>query len=287
MLQHSGIVYPRLRWIGLHIFLVVFFTSCDGKHGKSFLPDIPGYDNAHRQIFVLHKQLLEISGITYNNDGTLSAINDEDGKIFHVGLSDAKPTSIQFGEKNDYEDIVLADSVYYVLESNGNLHIVPVSQPSGERMIKFLKKKKIEFESLYYDKAESKLVLLSKEQRLIEDALVAYSFDPVTETFSNDPYYVIPLKDVKRFMKDYSAECKPSAAAIHPVLNKLFVVASVGKVIMICSLKGEVESVYTMNPDLFSQPEGICFSPEGDMYISNEGLQGKATIIKYKYRPHK
>jgi len=287
MIQDSGMVSKLLYRIMMLLLLFVILGSCNGKHGKSFLPDIPGYSNENRQIFVLHKQLLEISGITYNRNGTLSAINDEDGKIFTVDYNERKPASVHFGENNDYEDIVLVDSNYYVLQSNGELSIVPVDEPTHSRTIKFPKKRKVEFESVYYDRSAARIVLLSKEQRLIDEALVAYSFDPVTELFSAEPYYIISLQQVKKLMKDFSAECKPSAASIHPVLNKLFVIASVGKVLMICSLQGKVESVYSMNPDLFPQPEGICFSPRGDMFISNEGLQGKATVIRYDYKPGK
>ncbi|HTE24471.1 hypothetical protein [Flavitalea sp.] len=285
MVGNSGIAYKLLYRILMYIFVPLTLVSCSGKNGKSFLPEVPGYDSKNRQVFILHKQLLEISGITYINNRTLSAINDEDGKIFRVDFGDGKPSAINFGGEKDYEDIAVIDSSYYVMESNGNINVVPVNDPSNSRKITFKKKSKIEFESLYYDKTTGKLVLLSKEQRMIQEAIVAYSFDPLSEKFSSEPVYIISLRAVKKLMKDYSAECKPSGASVHPVLNKLFVIASIGKVLMICSLKGEVEKVYSLNPDIFSQPEGICFSPEGDMFISNEGLQGKATIIKFSYQP--
>jgi hypothetical protein len=266
-------------------FCAILILACNGQSGKSFLPDIPGYESTEKKVFVLHKQLLEISGITYVDEKTLAAINDELGKVYLVDFKDGKPPSMEFGQKKDYEDIVLLNDFYYVLESNGNIHRVPVRDPANTKKIAFPKKKKIEFESLYFEKESGKLVLLSKEQRLIDEAIITYTFDPATDTFSDSTYYVIPLREITKQMKDYSAECKPSAAAVHPVLNKLFVIASVGKVLVVCSLKGEVEKVYSLNPDLFSQPEGITFAPNGDMFISNEGLQGKGTIIRFPYRP--
>ncbi|RYG00917.1 MAG: hypothetical protein EOO02_13885 [Chitinophagaceae bacterium] len=267
-------------------FLVCFMISgCNGRNGKSFLPDIPGYDSKSKEVYVLHKQLLEISGISFINETALAAINDEDGKVFTVNFEKGKPPSFEFGGNHDYEDIVYTDSMYYVLESSGDMYCVPAADPSATRTVRFHRRRKIEFESLYTDPRTHKLVLLSKEQRLIDEAIIAYEFDPNTKQFSDQPLYVIPLKEVKKLMKDYSAECKPSGAAVHPILNKLFVIASVGKVLFICSLDGKVESAYELNPDLFAQPEGICFSPYGDMFISNEGLQGKATVIRFRYDP--
>jgi hypothetical protein len=284
MVSYISCVLKSLLRLPAFCLITITLQSCSGQNGKAFLPDVPGFTNETRQTFVLHKQLLEISGITYVNERTLAAINDEDGKVFKVDFGDGKPASVDFGKGRDYEDIVLLDSNYYVLESNGNINIVPLDNPSQSQRVLFPKKKKIEFESLYLDKTINKLVLLSKEQRMIDEALVAYSFDPDSQTFSTEPYFITPLKAIKRLMKDYSAECKPSAASVHPILNKLFIVASVGKVLVICSLTGEVESVYYLNPDVFSQPEGICFSPQGDMFISNEGLNGKATILKFAYK---
>jgi uncharacterized protein YjiK len=31
-----------------------------------------------------------------------------------------------------------------------------------------------------------------------------------------------------------------------------------------------------------AQPEGICFSPDGTLYISNEGDGGDATILQFE-----
>ena len=45
--------------------------------------------------------------------------------------------------------------------------------------------------------------------------------------------------------------------------------------------EGKVQDVKELDPKLFRQPEGICFSPIGDMYISNEGQGGKGYILKF------
>ena len=114
--------------------------------------------------------------------------------------------------------------------------------------------------------------------------IFGFSFDLASKTFQDTPYFKIHQRDILLHLKDFSAECKPSGAAIHPQLNKLFIIASIGKVLVICSLDGKVESAHQLNPSQFQQPEGISFASNGDMYISNEGLQGKATLIMFPFR---
>lgn len=264
------------------IVLLSYLAGCSGQ-GKSFVPPIPGYDLAHKETIVLDKELLEISGMNWMNDGRIAAINDEDGKIFLVNSSNGDFEVSRFGKKRDYEDVVKLDSFYYVLESNGNIHKVPVGIKHVEEEFEFPRDKKIEFESLYYDANLHLLVLVSKEQREVKKGVLAYSFDPVTRDFSDTVLYAIRAKDIHVHLKDNNADFKPSAAAIHPIWHKLFIVASVGKALLQCSLDGKVEKAYRLNPDQFPQPEGITFAPNGDMYISNEGVDGKATILKFTF----
>lgn len=271
-----------LTILSLHVLLITI-VACSGK-GKSFVPPIPGYDPALKQTIILDNELLEISGMFYQADGKIAAINDEDGKVFVVDSEDGDFKVRKFGKKRDYEDVVQLDTFYFVLESNGNIHRVPVSVKHVEEEFEFSRKKKIEFESLYLDKRFNRLILLSKEQRESKKGILAYSFDPVTLTFSDTPVFAIKWKDIRAHLKNNNAEFKPSAAAVHPVLQKLFVIASVGKALLQVSLDGAVESAYELNPDQFPQPEGITFAPNGDMFISNEGSDGKATILKFPYK---
>jgi hypothetical protein len=270
----------------LYILLVSSFTGCS-RQGKSFVPPIPGYNAAAKTIIVLDKELLEISGIYYLPDGKIAAINDEEGKIFLVNSSNGDNTVSKFGRKRDYEDVVMVGSYYYILESNGNIHRVPVVSADTEEEFEFPREKKIEFESLYYDNHIRKLVLVSKEQRETRKGVLAYTFDMDSQQFSDTALYEIYRKEIHAFLKDNNAQFKPSAAAVHPLLNKLFIVASVGKAMLQCSLDGKIEKAWQLNPDQFPQPEGLTFAPNGDMFISNEGVDGKATILKFPYTPVK
>ena len=53
--------------------------------------------------------------------------------------------------------------------------------------------------------------------------------------------------------------------------------------LMVLDRNGKVLDLQDLDNKLFLQPEGICFSPQGDLFISNEGRGGKGYILKFKY----
>lgn len=271
---------------GLSVMFLV--SACSTFSGKSFIPRLPGYSEKAKEVFVLKKKLLEVSGIVYLGNDSMAAINDEKGELFIVNLKDNESLKYKFKGKDDYEDLVKTDSFYYVAESDGDIHELTFPPQVKSTTYHFPgNDKKTEFESLVWYKNLNKLVLISKDQRDRMGGIYAYSFDLATKQFDTTPFFHIPLKDIFTELQNYSAECKPSAAALHPVNNKLYIIASVGKVLMICSPEGRLEKIYKLNPSQFAQPEGISFANNGDMYISNEGLNGKATILKFPYSGQK
>jgi len=268
----------------LALSFLIFLMGCSTYSGRSFVPDTPQYNDHEKKVYILKKKLLEISGLVYLGKDSVAAINDEKGELFLLDLNNNGSIKYRFGEKGDYEELVKAGDTYYVLSSNGD--IVEVSAPPQVHGTVYQfpgNDNKIEFESLVYYKKLNKLVLISKDQRDRAANISAYSFDLQSRQFDTTEFFSIPKKRIFQMLQSYSYDCKPSAAAIHPVTGKLFIIASVGKQLLICSPDGKLEKIYKLNPAQFPQPEGITFADNGDMYISNEGLDGKATILKFPY----
>ena len=271
-------------WAGMAIFAILF-THCGSYKGKSFVPAIAGYNEGKRELFILNEDLLEISGIVHLGDLRFATINDEDGELFFVNLKNDSLVKYRFKGRGDYEDLAMAGSTFYVLESNGSIDEIPY--PYDKRKTYKFEGKHMEFESLVYYQKENKLVMITKDQKKKENGITAISFDLARKEFEKEPFFNIDLKEVFTILTNYNTECKPSGAAINPINQKLYLIASVGKVILECTRKGKLQKIYKINPTQFSQPEGITFATNGDMYISNEGADGKATILKFPYGGHK
>jgi hypothetical protein len=215
-----------LRFVIL-ILAIAFLPGCSATSGKSFYPSMAHYDESKEEVYVLKKKLLEISGIHYQEDGRIAAMNDEDGKLFLFRLSDEKDTieTIKFAGKADYEDITKTDSAYYIMESNGDLHYIVPGDPLITKQYKFDLAKKVEFESLVYYKKENKLVLITKDHRLDSNAIYAFSFDLAKKAFDTEPFFFLPIKSIHVKMKENYAQFKTYAAAINPVLYKNFIIS--------------------------------------------------------------
>jgi hypothetical protein len=258
-------------------------AACGSRSGKSFVPSIQGYQDNQKKQFVLPGELLEISGLVHLREHEVAAINDEKGQVFFLNLDSNSIVAHRFKGKGDYEEIVKTDSNFYVLDSKGDL-IEINARTFADTTYRFGIKGKVEFESLVWYKKLNKLVLITKEQRKKTRAgISAYSFDLASKEFDHKPMFEITLKDIFVKLENYNADCKPSGAAINPVNNHLYIIASIGKLLLECTVNGELLKIYKINPTHFPQPEGISFAANGDMYISNEGLEGKATILKYPY----
>lgn len=273
---------------GILIFATALLPGACGKiAGNSIVPAPQGYVvNRHDQT-MLKRPLREISGIDYLSADELVAINDEVGKLFFLNPSTGKYKEAEFGKKGDYEDVVKVNGSFFVLASKGDLFEVDAGTLKLIATYPGRFNKFMEFESLCFDRPNNQLLLICKECGKNEERVAAWRFDLSTHEFVRDTYFEIPWKDIRRLAKNNAIECKPSAAAINPVNGKLYIIASLGKVLLQCTPDGKLEAVYGLNPDHFPQPEGLTFSPAGDMYISNEGIQGKATLLRFVFDPKK
>jgi hypothetical protein len=286
---------PLLFRFGL-LLLMAAVAGCTQKKKKNNQPvdgatitaNAAGYAFDQPEEKQLPSDLTEISGINYLSNNKLAAQQDEDGIIFIVDpLTGNIDSSHKFGPANDYEDIVAVGDYYYVLNSNGDIYKADRKNPSKRTTSVFtFGKKNMEFESLYADSDGKHLMLICKScaGKDYDDAIDAYSFDLEKEIYDPAPVYSIDEALVRKNFQLGKKRFRPSAAAIHPIEKKLYVLCSVGSVLLVSNLKGEVENVYPLNPKLYPQPEGIAFAPGGDLYISNEGGEGYGTLLHLPYR---
>jgi uncharacterized protein YjiK len=274
-----------MRFIIIIIILAIL-PACKSQKVTYVSP--PGYDLQKPYIINLPEAIDEISGLSYYaKDKSVFAISDEKGMLYKItpGIQ-TKINNWKFSKKADFEDVVLHDSTFYILKSNGAINVVKFagSDSITDQEIEFPYGKKNEFETLYYNELMKRLILICKDcDQDSKKSLTTFSFDPATLTYS-DSSFSIDVKEIAKKMGIDKFRFKPSAAAIHPITHELFIISSVNKLLLVLDPDNTVKGYYKLNPGLFKQPEGLTFSETGKLIISNESAKvGTANLLIYDY----
>jgi len=276
------IKYAR-NWF--YLSMVTLCLSCS-SHTQFTSP--PGYDLNKPVKVNLESQLNEISGIFYYpKDTGVFAISDATGSLYKIFPDkNAMVEKWKFGKNQDYEDLQLHDSIFYILSSSGNIVSIKFFTADSLQTEEYkFPQNKVEFETLYFDSSLNKLILVCKDCKEDKKKVVStFAFDIVNHNYSEGPYKIDADK-IAAMLHEDKIKFKPSAAAINPLTHELYILSSVNKAIVVADKNGNVQKVYQLDPSVYKQPEGIAFTPKGDLLISNESAKdGEANILVIKLK---
>ncbi|WP_164977501.1 SdiA-regulated domain-containing protein [Ancylomarina salipaludis] len=267
--------------------------------------------NQPSRTYVLSVELREISGLTYKGDHKLLCVNDEQGSIFEYDTQNRKITQrIKFAKKGDFEAVELVGDKAVALRSDGKLYFIEDLSHSKSESIKVKTGlgDKNDTEGLAYDVSNHTLLIACKglahndSAYMDKRAIYRYSIKDSSlsqypdilidqgelETILNlDPYTKFSNKLLKGGNPSKgNLTFQPSALAIHPISRNIYVLGSVGKLLLVLSPQGELLAVNRLKHKIFPQPEGICFTPDGTLFISTEGKMMSGKIYQFDYKPN-
>ena len=294
-------IHKFLLYFGFIQIIPGFNTFAQDTNEKSYYDHIKaaiGYDiNNYSKKYILEKELTEISGLSYYKKNQLACVEDEDGKVFIYDLKRKKIIqTIKFGKKGDYEGVETVGKEVFVLRSDGKVFNFSMQDaPDVEATSwKTPLSEKNDVEGFGYVKEEGHLLLACKEKSKVDDkkskGKAIYRFDIKTKQLISKPFVDLKIEKLNDFLESKQVkfkkikEFKPSAVATHPKTKQTFVVASVGKLLVILGKDRDLKHVIPLDPKMFLQPEGICFAPDATMYISSEGQDGEGYILEFSYR---
>ena len=243
--------------------------------------------------YFLPYALAEISGLSFKNPNSLLAIQDEEGILYEFDLeSKSVVNTRRFARPNDFEGVELVGDSVFILESDGDLNVFTLSDSLDRESEKFETglESKNDTEGLGYDPTRNVLLIVCKadgfKDKKRKEVLV---FDLSTMKLQDDPAYSISKKDLERFYEkhrniDYEKDrfrFEPSGIAWNPLDDHFYLIASVGKLMIVLNRNGAILATYSIPASILGQPEGICFSPDGTLYISSEGDGDRGYIVKY------
>lgn len=272
----------------LLLFFLIGFISCNSNNERAWVTNPSGYDLQKPIIIKLPSELDEISGISYYaKDKSIFAITDEKGFLFKITPYPGLLINLwKISKKADFEDLVLLDSTFYILQSNGAINRVKFinNDTVSNRNIPFPYEGKMEFETMFYNPLIKKLELICKNcEDEKKKSVNTYTYDPEKNEFI-DSVSIIDMASVFKTMGKKAFDLRASAAAVHPLTGDIYVISSINKLLLIFDKNHTLKSSYSLNPSLFKQPEGITFSDNGTLIISNESAQtGAANLLLFNY----
>ncbi len=273
--------------LSISIFTVLFLLFCQ-EQPKPIFDECTFYNLKQPSVvWKMPKKLKEISGIAIIKNQKIVCNNDEDGDIFIYDLKNKKvEKTILFAKKGDYEDIAIKENIAFVLRSEGTIFEVKnyMKNPQSIKHKTFLTKID-DTEGLFYDASKNRLLIACKgnsSSKKGKGSRLVYEFLLEDKQLNPKPVLTLSQKEIrsKYNIKNHFA---PSGIAIHPITKNIYILSSVGKMLVECTPKGKLQKVYNLNYSHFQQPEGIHFDLNGDLYISNEAKGGKANILKFNY----
>ena len=281
------------KWAtGIVVLVLVIAAAIYGVYQKNDYD----YNDTTKAYTIINKwelpeELNEVSGIYWLGEDKIACVQDEDGFVFIYDLKSSRVVDkYKFGGPGDYEALTSLNDEFWIVESNGKLF--NIKDLKGEEQDATIVELDFEYRNNIEGLAASEdgnLWLSVKERNLDNrgDYRGIYAFDPETRNLDKTPVLKInfndPAFDVLRTNNPRKL-VRPSDLSFHPLTNELYVLdAEFQKLLILKPSSGKIKELHLLDPEEFTQPEGICFTPSGRMFISNEALGGPANIIELKF----
>ncbi len=255
----------------------------------------------------LPNELDELSGFDFLGGSLFACIQDEKANVYIYNYETDEITSdVDFGKNGDFEDIEVVGKDIWVLRSDGDLYHITNFNTDDQKTEKYENElsSSNDAEGLCLDASKQNLLIACKG-KAHDDAKwnnykAVYAFNLEKKEMSSEPLFAISLDSLsKHLARDKSAEMvqkvakflnpksgdlsfQPSGIDIHPITKEIYIIATVGKLLVVMDKTGKkIVHIEPLDPDVFKQPESICFMSNGDLYIGNEARGGKANILKF------
>lgn len=276
-----------------YVFLLIVLLACgtapkqQTDHPAKAIPPLPYQFAQPSARYNLPSSLREVSGLGWYARNRIVCVQDELGKVFVFDVERAKVVEqIKFGEKGDYEGVERVGDEIFVLRSDGFISTLRLEEAEMRTFDPGLPAG-TEVEGLGYDARTNRLWLAVKnapKEKTKPAEIVAYSFDLKTKTIWKGIF--IPAEILGAFEASLGyrpSEFKPSGIAVQPQTGDVYLLASVGHRMLVLNRNGQLTHTVQLPERLLAQPEGICFAPDGTLYIASEAKdkKGEGYLLRF------
>ncbi|MBP8754298.1 MAG: hypothetical protein WAU21_05335 [Chitinophagales bacterium] len=243
-------------------------------------------------VYEMPELLREISGLAIADSANIYCVQDELGSIFQYNIQRQEiVNSFRFTDVGDFEDITIFENVLIVLRSDGHIFKYDLDNHSNITSLP-LPVKTLNVEGICYNNGY--LYLANKDAVINQsnDKRIVYRAD-INNLSKLESYLEIDIPELSNFLTSHYPEIgnttiqfNPSAIAIHPKTNEIYILSAEDRIIAIYN-KQKLKNVIPLSSDIYYKPEGLSFYENGDLLISSEGdkngfVKGSINVLKYK-----
>jgi uncharacterized protein YjiK len=238
------------------------------------------------ETYDLPVQLKSVSAIHYVAGGKLACLADDIGSIFMIDAETQKmEKEIPFGPPGDYEGIAVVNGNAYIACADGRiLEITNFSEEERtvtEHGTHLTKDEHLS--GLCYDKRNKRLLVSATgDENANGNYKAIYSFLLSDKRMPVKPAIKIDLRSRvfnKQQPKRLQMMFQPSDLDINPVNGLLYVIDGTRSQLLRMRLSENIRDLSELDKEKFIQPEGITFTPSGELYIASKGLRDEPGIL--------
>lgn len=237
----------------------------------------------------LPAELREVSAIAYVDPKRFACVQDEEGSLYIFNTETNQiERKFRFAGKGDFEGLTLAESTAYVLRSDGVIFEIDNynSDQAGVKQHATHLTAANDCEGLVWDKKQNRLLVTVKNAEGKAHSPI-YSFDLKAGKMAEQPAFTIDFNHAvfEKSGKKKDRRIRPSAIGIHPSTGELYVLEGTNPKLLIMDQNATPQKLVVLDKADFAQPEGLTFSPAGDLFISNEGVKSSGNILQVAAKP--
>jgi hypothetical protein len=279
------------------ILLLSFRSTSDNKcfyffdRNDTFIADTALPDSLAGAVKILRSwqlpaTLRNISAIDYLAQDKMACLQDEVGSIFIFDLdSGAIEKEFTFGPPGNYKGLVVLNSDAYVACADGRILEIKNYNSNKREVIEYGTHLTIEEEvnGLCYDRRNKRLLVTIKR---MEDGnrfyKGIYSFPLSDKRMLARPTLKIDLRSRvfrKLQPKDIQTIFQPSDIDINPVTGLLYIVDGIRVQLLRMKMNENIKDLTELDREKFIQPEGITFTPSGELFIASKGVREEPGML--------
>src|SRR5689334_11927922 len=260
-------------------------------HNNIFLVDTATPDSSTREVKISREWelpliLKNISAIDYISPNKMACLQDEVGSIYILNLdSGAIEKEYPFGPPGNYKGLVLLNNNAYVACADGRIIEIKNYKSEKREATEYGTHLTIEEEvnGLCYDKKNKRLLVTIKRtedgNQLYKEI---YAFSLADKRMLAKPAIKIDLRE-RAFNnvqpRNMQTVFQPSDIDINPLTGLLYIVDGTRVQLLRMKMNEKIKDVTELGREKFIQPEGITFTPSGELFIASKGVREEPGML--------